>query len=90
VTAAVMLSHSLPIAAPFRLRALCAPLPLSSLLCATVVAMASLVYPERFQTEGALNLVRHLLRWSAPAFAGRIRVCGEAAKAAARARGQGP
>jgi hypothetical protein len=36
--------------------------------------MASLVHPERFQSEGALNLVRNLLRWSAPAFAGRIRV----------------
>jgi hypothetical protein len=35
--------------------------------------MASLVHPERFQSEGALNLVRHLLRWSASAFAGRIR-----------------
>jgi hypothetical protein len=35
--------------------------------------MASLVHPERFQTEGALNLVRHLLGWSTPAFAGRIR-----------------
>jgi hypothetical protein len=35
--------------------------------------MASLVHPERFQSEGALNLVRNLLRWSAPAFAGRIR-----------------
>jgi hypothetical protein len=35
--------------------------------------MASLVHPERFQSEGALNLVRNLLGWSAPAFAGRIR-----------------
>jgi hypothetical protein len=36
--------------------------------------MASLVHTERFQSEGALNLVRNLLGWSAPAFAGRIRV----------------
>jgi hypothetical protein len=43
------------------------------LLSAAVVAMASLVHPERFQSEGALNLVRHLLGWSAPAFVGRIR-----------------
>jgi hypothetical protein len=43
------------------------------LLSAAVVAMASLVHPERFQSEEALNLVRHLLRWSAPAFTGRIR-----------------
>jgi hypothetical protein len=35
--------------------------------------MASLVHPERFQSEGALNLVRHLLEWSALAFARRIR-----------------
>jgi hypothetical protein len=35
--------------------------------------MASLVHPERFQSEEALNLVRNLLGWSAPAFAGRIR-----------------
>jgi hypothetical protein len=42
-------------------------------LSAVVVAMASLVHPERFQSEGALNLVRNLLGWSAPAFAERIR-----------------
>jgi hypothetical protein len=36
--------------------------------------MASLVHPEHFQSEGVLNLVRHLLGWSAPAFAERIRV----------------
>ena len=35
--------------------------------------MASLVHPEHFQSEGALNLVRNLLGWSAPAFTGRIR-----------------
>jgi hypothetical protein len=35
--------------------------------------MASLVPPERFQTEEALDVVRRLLRWSTPAFAGRIR-----------------
>jgi hypothetical protein len=35
--------------------------------------MASLVHPECFQSEGALNLVRNLLGWSAPAFTGRIR-----------------
>jgi hypothetical protein len=28
--------------------------------------MASLGHPERFQSEGALNLVRNLLGWSAP------------------------
>jgi hypothetical protein len=62
--AAVIISHSLPAAAPFRLRVL--------LLSAAVVAMASLVHPERFQSEVVLNLVRNLLGWSAPAFAGRI------------------
>jgi hypothetical protein len=35
--------------------------------------MASLVHPERFQSEVALNLVRNLLGWSALAFARRIR-----------------
>jgi hypothetical protein len=35
--------------------------------------MASLGHPERFQSEGALNLVRGLLGWSAPGLAGRIR-----------------
>jgi hypothetical protein len=35
--------------------------------------MASLVRPERFQTEEALDTVRRLLEWSTPAFAGRIR-----------------
>jgi hypothetical protein len=47
---------------------ICAPL-----LSAAVVAMASLVHPECFQSEVALNLVRNLLGWGAPAFAGRIR-----------------
>jgi hypothetical protein len=46
----------------------CAPL-----LSATVVAMASPVHPERFQSEVALNLVHNLLGRGAPAFAGRIR-----------------
>jgi hypothetical protein len=35
--------------------------------------MATLVRPERYQSEGALTLVRNLLGWSAPAFARRIR-----------------
>jgi hypothetical protein len=35
--------------------------------------MATLVCPERYQSKGALNLVRNLLRWSALAFAWRIR-----------------
>jgi hypothetical protein len=47
---------------------LSAPLCIRSLLLSTViVAMASLVHLERFQSEGALNLVRHLLGWSASA-----------------------
>jgi hypothetical protein len=36
--------------------------------------MALLDPPECFQSEVALNLVRNLLRWGAPAFAGRIHV----------------
>jgi hypothetical protein len=35
--------------------------------------MASLGHPERFQSDGALNLVLNLLGWSALVFAGRIR-----------------
>jgi hypothetical protein len=34
--------------------------------------MALLDPPERFQPEVALNLVRNLLGWGVPAFAGRI------------------
>jgi hypothetical protein len=41
--------------------------------CAVVHAMASLGHPDRFQFEAALNLVRDLLGWSAPAYAARIR-----------------
>ena len=36
--------------------------------------MALLDPPERLQPEVALKLVRNLLGWGAPAFAGRIRV----------------
>jgi hypothetical protein len=36
--------------------------------------MALLDPPECFQSEVALDLVRNLLGWGAPAFAGRIRV----------------
>jgi hypothetical protein len=36
--------------------------------------MALLDPPECFQPEVALDLVRNLLGWGAPAFAGRIRV----------------
>jgi hypothetical protein len=64
--------HSLQLLRPlaFELSApLCIRVPL---LSAAVVAMASLAHPERFQSEVALNLVRNLLGWGAPAFAGRI------------------
>jgi hypothetical protein len=36
--------------------------------------MALLDLPECFQSEVALDMVRNLLGWGAPAFAGRIRV----------------
>jgi hypothetical protein len=53
---------------------LSAPLCIRALLLSVaVVAMASLVHPERLQSEGALNLVRNLFGWIAPAFGGRIR-----------------
>jgi hypothetical protein len=71
--AAVTLSHSLPLLRPFASEP-CAPLCIRALLLsAAAVAMTSLVHPEHFQSEGALNLVRNLLGWSTPAFAGRIR-----------------
>jgi hypothetical protein len=35
--------------------------------------MASLVHPERYQTERRLGTVRRLLGWSAPAHSWRIR-----------------
>jgi hypothetical protein len=70
--AAVMLSHSLQLLRPFAFE-LSAPLCIRvPLLSAAVVTMASLAHPERFQSEGALNLVRNLLGWGAPAFTGRI------------------
>jgi hypothetical protein len=65
---------SLPLVVPFCLRALCAPLPSRLLLYATVVTLALLVHPERFQTEWALDMVRRLPGWSAPACSGRIHV----------------
>jgi hypothetical protein len=43
------------------------------LLFVAVVAMASLVHLERFQTERSLDVVRRLLGWGAPAHAKRIR-----------------
>jgi hypothetical protein len=49
--------------------------PLSSPRSSAVVAvMALLDPPERLQPEVALNLVRNLLGWGVPAFAGRIHV----------------
>jgi hypothetical protein len=67
-----MLLHFLQLLRPFAFE-FSTPLCIRTLpLSATIVAMASLVHPERFQSEVALNLVRHLLGWSAPAFAGRI------------------
>jgi hypothetical protein len=68
-----MLLHSLQLLRPFASEP-SAPLCIHALLLsAAVVTMASLVHPEHFQSKGALNLVRNLLGWSAPAFAGRIR-----------------
>jgi hypothetical protein len=72
--AAVTLSHSLQLLRPFAFE-LSAPLCIRvPLLSVAVVAMASLAHLERFQSEGALNLVRNLLGWGVPAFAGRIRI----------------
>jgi hypothetical protein len=73
--AAVTLSHSLFLLRPFAFE-LSAPLCIRALLlhtCATVDAMTSLGQPDRFQTEATLDVVHHLLGWSASALAGRIR-----------------
>ena len=51
------------------------PLCIRALLLCTAAdadAMTLLGHPEHFQSEGALNLVHHLLGWSAPVHAGRI------------------
>jgi hypothetical protein len=57
---------------PFAFELSVPPLDLRS--SAAVVAMALLDPPECFQSEVALNLVRNLFGWGAPASAGRIRV----------------
>jgi hypothetical protein len=70
-----MLSHSLQSLRPFASE-LSVPLRIRAFLlctCTDTVAMTSLARHDRFQSEVALNLVRNLLEWSAPAFAGRIR-----------------
>jgi hypothetical protein len=59
--AVIILSHSFQLLRPFAFElsaphCICAPL-----LSAAVVAMASLVHPERFESEVALNLVCNLL-----------------------------
>jgi hypothetical protein len=71
----VTLPHSFQLLRPF-VSEPSAPLCTRALLLSIVaVAMASLVRPERFQTEEALNMVRRLLGWSTPAFVGRVRAC---------------
>jgi hypothetical protein len=68
-----MLSYFLQLLRPFAFEfsaSLCIRI---LLLSAAIVAMASLGQPVRFQTEATLNVVRHLLGWSKPALAGRIR-----------------
>jgi hypothetical protein len=64
-----LLSHSL---CPFASE-LSAPLCLHGLCFVLLqLAMALLVYPERAQTEWVLDMVCHLLGWSASAFGGRV------------------
>jgi hypothetical protein len=73
--ATVTLSHFLHSLLPFAFE-LSAPLCIRALLLhtyATADAMTSLSQPDRFQTEAMLNVVRHLLGWSAPVLARRIR-----------------
>jgi hypothetical protein len=59
-----------PTALPFRLQAFRARAPQ---LFAAAVAMATLVCPDRYQTQATLDTVRRLLGWVTPTFAGRIR-----------------
>jgi hypothetical protein len=73
--AAVMLPHSLLSLRPFTFE-LSSPHCIRALqlhTCATADTMTSLGQPDRFQTEATIDVVRHLLGWSAPALAGRIR-----------------
>jgi hypothetical protein len=70
--AAVTLSHSLQLLRPFAFELSAPHCICTPLFSAAIVAMALLVHPERFQSEEALNLVRNLLGWGAPAFSGRI------------------
>jgi hypothetical protein len=73
---AVTLLHSLLLLCPFAFE-LSVPLCIRALLlhtCATADAMTLLGQPDRFQTEATLDVVRHLLGWSAPALAGKIRI----------------
>jgi hypothetical protein len=73
--AAVTLSHSLHSLRPFAFE-LSAPLCIRALLlhtCAATDAMTSLGQPDHFQTEATLDVVHHLLGWSALVLAERIR-----------------
>jgi hypothetical protein len=69
---AVTLSHSFQPLCPFTSEPSVLLCTRTLLLPTTTIAMALLVRPERFQTEEALDTVRRLLGWSAPALAGRI------------------
>jgi hypothetical protein len=64
--AVVMLLHFLQLLHPFAFE-FSTPFCIHTLpLSVAVVAMASLVHPERFQSEVALNLVCNLLGWKDP------------------------
>jgi hypothetical protein len=65
--ATVTLSHSLHSLRPFAFE-LSVPLCICSLLLHTFAAAAAMTLlgqPDRFQTEATLDVVRHLLGWSA-------------------------
>jgi hypothetical protein len=75
VNGTVLLKKGFPPSAAVTLFTRCSLSPSSSpRSSAAVAAMALLDPPECFQSEVALNLVRNLLGWGAPTFAGRIRV----------------
>jgi hypothetical protein len=69
----VLLSHFPQLLCPFTSKPSASLRARAPQLFVVVVAMATLVRPDRYQTEVVLDTVRRLLGWGTPAFAGRIR-----------------
>jgi hypothetical protein len=69
---AVMLLHYFQLLCPFVSEPSAPLCTRALLLSAAVVAMASLVRLERFQTEEVLDVVHRLLGWTTSTFDGRV------------------